>query len=240
MAGVEYLDPEIANEGQSANNWAPGDWTNSPNPGDEEWQPDMEPPHVNDYAALKKHKHYRKYFQPYRYVAFPAWIYHPDHEPKLIAARGPDGQINAELCKAEVAKLGPGWSPTPPAKKRLDMTGKSHPVKSDTQRLTEALVAGLTDKQGTPPSDPNQIAAIVAAVMAAVNSQPKPQPRRAAPEPEDLMPIEAEAATEAPAPSPTASPDVERAALLELAEKNGVEIDKRWGNERIKKVLNLV
>ena len=66
MAGVEYLDPEIANEGQSANNWTPGDWTNTPNPGDEEWQPDMEPPHVNDYAALKKHKDYRQYFRPYR------------------------------------------------------------------------------------------------------------------------------------------------------------------------------
>ena len=33
--------------------------------------------------------------------------------------------------------------------------------------------------------------------------------------------------------------DIERQALLELAEKNGVTIDGRWGNKRLKKELGL-
>jgi hypothetical protein len=206
MGAIEYLDPSIAGEGESANNWQPGAWTNAPSTTDEEYQPDIEPPHINDYAAFKKHKHYRQYFRPYRYIPFPAWMYHRTQEPRLVKS------------KEEVMALGPEWSPTP-IKPRVDMTGKSLPTKSDTQRLTEALVAGLTDKK--PDADPASIAAIVAAVMSAM------QPM-----------LQAQQPTAAAAP---AEPEdaAEREEMLKLAAEQGVKIDKRWSNDRIKKELGL-
>lgn len=227
MPAVEYLDPEIANEGMSANNWAPGEWTNAPNAADEEWQPDIDPPHINDYAAFKKHKHYKQYFRPYRYIPFPAWMYHATHEPKIVKT------------KEEVIALGPEWSPTP-KKPRVDMTGKSLPVKTDTQRLTEALVAGLVKQPGAAATgggvDAASIAAIVAAVMAAMPQQHAV----AAPvalDPAKMMPTEfIDTATADANPERDAT---ERKALLELAEKEGVKVDGRWSNQRIKKELGL-
>jgi hypothetical protein len=206
MGAIEYLDPSIAGEGESANNWQPGAWTNAPSTADEEYQPDIEPPHINDYAAFKKHKHYRQYFRPYRYIPFPAWMYHRTQEPRLVKS------------KEEVIALGQEWSPTP-IKPRVDMTGKSLPTKSDTQRLTEALAAGLTDKK--PDADPASIAAIVAAVMSAMQPMLQAQQPTAAAalaEPEDAA---------------------EREEMLKLAAEQGVKIDKRWSNDRIKKELGL-
>ena len=226
MPAVEYLDPSIANEGISANNWAPGEWTNAPNAADEEWQPDIDPPHINDYAAFKKHKHYRQYFRPYRYVPFPAWMYHKTLEPKIVKS------------KEEVIALGPEWSPVP-LKPRIDMTGKSLPVKNDTQKLTEALVAGLLKQPGQPAAggtvDAASIAAIVAAVMAAM---PQAQPAGVAPaalDPAKMMPADAETA-KAEGGNPEGE-SVERKALMELAEKEGIKVDGRWSNQRIKKEL---
>jgi hypothetical protein len=213
-------DNEALNEGTSANNWTPGAWANTPNYAEDEWQPDIEPPHINDYAAFKKHKHYGQYFRPYRYHAFPAWVYHKTEEPKIVKT------------KEEVLALGPDWSPIP-NKPRIDMTGKSQPVKSETQRLAEVVAQALAVKQtGAGGIDATAIAAVVAAVMAATQAQAKPAI------PEDKMVIEP---VEDVAPEIHAEGDssIERAALIELSEKDGVKIDKRWGNDRIKKELGL-
>jgi hypothetical protein len=215
---IEYLDPAIANEGQSADNWSPGmAWTNAPSSDGEEYQPDIEPPHINDYAAFKKHKHYRQYFRPYRYVPFPAWMYHPTKEAKIVKS--------AE----EVTALGPEWRREPFTRK-IDMTGKSLPVKSETQRLAETVASALAaQKQGASAIDPTSIAAVVAAVMAALGPQ---APQRA--------PSEATLGNAAPTlPLEAADEKLERTALLELAEKEGVKVDGRWSNDRIKKELGL-
>lgn len=231
MPAVEYLDPEIANEGESANNFVPGAagsaWMNAPDAAAEEYQPDIEPPHISDYAHLKKHKHFRQYFRPYRYQPFPSWMYHPTLEAKIVKT------------KEEVIALGPEWSHTP-LKPRIDMTGKSLPVKSDTQRLTEALVAGLVKEQPKgSANDPASIAAIVAAVMAAVSQQSAPA-KPAQPDPEALMPeqpaLDAEGAGLG---APIVDEKAERIALLELAEKENVKLDGRWSNSKIKQALGL-
>jgi hypothetical protein len=199
-------------EGISANDWTPGSWATVSNPDDDEWQPDIEPPHINDYAAFKKHKHYGKYFRPYRYQPFPAWIYHKTLEPRLVKS------------KEEVLALGPEWSPIP-NKTRVDMTGKSSPVKSETQRLAEVVSQAVATRQGTGSQiDATAIASIVAAVLAATQGAPK----EATSTSQDDVIIASDPAA-----------DVERDALLELAEKEGVKVDKRWGNDRIKKELGL-
>jgi hypothetical protein len=207
-------------EGVHVDKWSPGSWANAPGD-DEEWQPDVEPPHITDYAAFKKHKHYGKYFKPYRYRPFPAWMYHATLEPKEVKSR------------EEVVALGPEWSPSPPNVKRIDMTGKALQGKSETQRLGEVMAAAMTQKQqGSNGFDPTAIAAVVAAVMAALGKT----------EPAQASPAQEPAASEGElfaGGAQTSDADVERAALIELAEKDGVKIDKRWSNDRIKKELGL-
>ncbi len=214
---VEYLDPAIAGEGIHVDAWKPGGWTDAPDGENIEWQPDIEPPHINDYAAFKTHKHYGQYFRPHRYRPFPAWVYHPTLEPKIVKS------------KEEVEALGPEWSPTPPPKRPIDMTGKSLPVKSDTQRLAEVIQASLGQRQGAA-VDPNMIGAIVAAVMAAVEAKSGAAASAADPDPASLMPSQG-----------VQSPDdgIERQALIELADKEGIKIDKRWSTVKIKEALGL-
>ncbi len=214
---IEYLDPSIANEGQSANDWQPGAWTNVlENP--DEWQPDIEQPHINDYAGLKKSKQYAKYFRPYRYQPFPAWLYHPLMEPRLIDVRHRDGSIDNEGCLREVQKLGPEWSPIPNTQ-RKDMTGKSLPMKSETQRMSETIAAALAQRTtGSGPIDAATIAAIVGAVTAAMK------------QPEPAKSVEAEASDDEPA---------ERDALLQLAAERGIKVDGRWSNSRLAKELGV-
>src|SRR6185437_3072235 len=218
-------------EGESVNNWSPGAWTNAAPLGEEEYQPDMEPPHVNDYAAFKKHKHYRQYFRPYRYLPFPAWVYHETLQPKLIEIRGKDGRIDPEACAAAVTKLGPGWRREPYPRHQAqsnNMTGKTLPVKSQTEQLGEIVARSIAARPSSASIDANAIAAVVAAVMAAMNGgQSAAQAAEPAAEPivrEDLS---------------HGKDDIERKALLELAEKEGIRIDRRWSSERIKKELGL-
>lgn len=213
-------------EGISANNWTPGAWANTPNTSDEEWQPDIEPPHINDYAAFKKHKHYGKYFRPYRYTPFPAWMYHATQEPKIVKSR------------EEVLALGPEWSPTP-NKPRTDMTGKSLPVKSETQRLAEVVAQAMASKQGSAAVDATAIAAIVAAVLSAMPPV-QPMARAFVSEPEASSQTDVEGLRQfVDGADEETDPGIERKALLELAEKNGIKVDGRWSNERIRKELGL-
>ena len=231
MAAIEYLDPSIANEGVHVDKWNPGAWANTVGD-DEEWQPDVEPPRITDYAAFKKHKHYGQYFKPYRYRPFPAWMYHATEEPRIVKS------------KEEVIALGPAWSPVP-NKPRIDMTGKSIPGKSQTERLGEIIAESLATKStGAGAVDPTAIAAIVAAVMAAL---PQNQPAAAAvvasvpvDPPSDVEGLRAfaEKASDGDDEHPGHG-SIERKALIELAEKEGVKIDGRWSNDRIKKELGL-
>lgn len=207
-------------EGVHVDKWSPGAWTNNPGD-DEEWQPDVEPPHITDYSAFKKHKHYGKYFKPYRYRPFPAWMYHATLEPKEVKNR------------EEVVALGPEWSPTPPNVKRIDWTGKSVPGKSQTEQLGEIIAKSMTGKQSGG-VDAAAIAATVAAVMAAMG-QIRPV-QAAAPAQEPIAPEGELFETEEEL---TVDAKTERVALLELAAKDDIEIDKRWSNKRIKKELGL-
>jgi hypothetical protein len=223
MAAIEYLDPSIANEGFHAEKYNPGAWADAV-PDGEDWQPDIEEPHIYDYKAFKKHKHYGKYFRPYRYVPFPAWMHHATLESKLCQN------------KEEVAALGPGWS-REPQQHKIVMVGKALPIKTDTQRLAETIALGMERQPqltGTGPIDATAIAAIVAAVLAATQSQ---RAAPMAPVVETATVVEDEPETEPQAAA--AAPSIERMAMLELAEKEGIKIDKRWSDERIKTALGL-
>lgn len=203
MGDIEYLDHSIANEGLHADAPIPNTWMDTP-PDQPDFQVDMEPPHVNDYSLLKKNPKYAKYFRPHVYRPFPAVMYHQSFAEKIVNTRE----------EAEDA-LAQGYSRTP-FQPRIDMTGKSLPVKSETQRLAEAVAAAAAvQKNGA--LDAGAIAAIVAAVMAAVKQGGETQQTVKA-ESEDT---------------------IERQALIELAEKENIKIDRRWSDARIKEALGL-
>lgn len=245
---VDHIGADLARElgwtqpGASATNWTPGEWTNAPGldeNGEEEYQPELPEPHIPTYDHLKKHKHYGQYFRPHRYRPFPAWMYHRTQPAKLVRS------------KEDVVALGPEWSEKP-FEIKPDMTGKALPVETDMQRMTRVMMEMLSRQNGTPlpqggAIDPNMIAGIVAAVMAATQAQTPAArseslaepPAWTDPAPLDIDPIE-ESVAEASAPEvDTAREEIERRALIELAEKEGIKIDRRWNNDNLKKALGL-
>ena len=103
------------------------------------------------------------------------------------------------------------------------MTGKTLPVKSQTEQLGEIVAKSIAARSSSAPIDATAIAAVVAAVMAAMNGGQAP----------------AQTAETAADAIVRGEDDIERKALLELAEKEGIRIDRRWSSERIKKELGL-
>lgn len=231
MEKIEYLDPEIANEGQSVNNWTPGEWVNVvPEEGD--WRPSVPNKFVPSYDQLREHKHYGRYFAPHIFRPFPAWMYHPTLPSKIVKT------------KEEVIALGPEWATTPFAKSEPVMVGKSLPVKSEQSKLTEAISAAMLQqhKQVAPGAiDPNLIAMVVAGVMQAMAKNQAPPMPTETPNKETGPTVAEVLARKEPEEDGHDITDgaVERAALIELAEKEGVKIDKRWSNDRMKEALGL-
>ena len=68
---VEYLDPEIANEGVSA---------------EQAWMPAMDEARIPSYAGIKSIKKYFPQFtgRPYQHQAYPCWLYHPTEPPRHV------------------------------------------------------------------------------------------------------------------------------------------------------------
>lgn len=84
---VGYLDPEIAGEGQMV---LMSDGENVP------WAPPPVNPVIPDLSNIKSIK---KYFRPYQFRAWPAWIYHPDQPPRLV--KNADEAAELGICYRE-------------------------------------------------------------------------------------------------------------------------------------------
>ena len=271
---VEYLDPVIAGDGQDCSNWNPGDWILAPEDCDPDTsnQPQLPEPHIWDYKSLKEHPRYRRYFAPHRYRPFPCWLYNHETKQKILVEAWKQVQtqvqiagkvqmvldrvVDVEACQRKVFELGPAWKTKPFAVER-DMTGKTLPVESDTQRLTRVMSEMFARGGGAPQApanggvvDPTMIGAIVAATLASLNGG-RGQ-REAAKAPDMDLPEWANPASAAETPAspvdqldlgsqlkPAAEDEVERAALLELAQKEGVKVDGRWSTATLKEKLGL-
>lgn len=246
--GIEYLAPEIANEGYHAESFA-------------EWAPAVEEARVPDYSWLKGTK-FAKYFpklsgRPYQHQTFPCWLYHPKHEPRLIRdlmkQDGPDDaptlvkkavDIARELgceyrasTQAEIAQGFPpnrwviigDWRPTPYEKDK-----KFNPSKPDTGKH---FVSTREPAQ----SNHDMIGGIVAAVMAQMQTQPAAPAQNNDPDWIEYQAFkkwkEAMAAGDesVPAPGVNALSDLdERQLWEEEAKAKGIRVDGRWSLERLK------
>lgn len=242
MSQIQYLDPEIANEGVHAEKGAlgviPHDWEP-----DEEYQPAIEPPHIPDYKGIKSIAQYFPQFsgRPYRIRAYPAWFYHAKHEPKLV---------NNPM---EAAQIGATWSKT---EFKFDCTGewKSKPVKA-AKATSSGPGKWLTSVKEAATNTADLIAAAVAATLAKIGNTTAPKVQevlstdpdyalfmqfKAFKEQQALMgfPPTMDVATSVyPATRPLAEPS-EKAQLIEAAAARGIKLDKRWGLDKIKAALD--
>lgn len=213
MPNIEYLDPEIANEGVSADSPVP-----------------MEPAHVFDYAPLRTHKTYAKYFAPHTYQRYPAIFYHKNGKQRAVT----NHEEASEL--AGVRPIKGGWvcdgewfdseADAHVVKSPLDGAGKSLVAASATQvaggtnEIMAAILQKLTDG-GVPSSK------AVPAIAAAMAEDEEYQAYLAFKRMRDAKPAEP-------------GPIDEKALLIEAAASRDIKIDKRWNIDRIKEELDKV
>lgn len=228
MPKVEYLDPEIANEGLRADYAGVG----------EDHQPIYEPPHIPTYQGLKSVQHLFPQYsnRPYRHQAFPAWIYHETEAPRVIS--------NPQ----EAAQHGLKWLGTPHFK--WEVTGKWHPqpvqkVKPAANGTGKNVMEG---NRSNAQQSGEMVAAVVAAVMANMKQVQGAPASGAAPAlDQDYVEFQAFKAWKAqmqtaPADGNALAADApvmdEKQQLLELAGERGIEVAADATTDAIKALLD--
>lgn len=214
MRNIEYLDPEIANEGSHA-----------------EAGFELEPAHVWDYAPLKTDKKYKKYFAPYKYVKYPADFYHADgrtqrvHSDEEAVALGVKSHKNTWICEGEwhdeeavARKIKTDFHA---AGKNLIVATSQQSAVSNNELLTQ-LVAQMAKGNNSVASD--DVMKLLGGILQQMQIQngtlPTVAPKAEATITDELPPID------------------EKALLLEAAASRDIKIDKRWSLDRIKTELD--
>lgn len=230
---IQYLDPEIANEGLRADMPVEGQWT----PGGE-FQPFIDPPVIPDYAFVKQKgmEHLRKLFPqhsgiPYVHQAFPVWAYHKTEPARLLHTE----QHATEHGMRYVKKT-----------KSFDCTGEWSDEPFHVAKLNvDAPGAGKSvAKPGGNASQADTIAAVVAAVMAQVAPKVTGNALATVPQVSDpdyakFIAFKEWLAQQGSQKAPVQlSPDEEKAALVKIAGEAGVKVDKRWSIDSIKEALD--
>lgn len=244
---VEYLDPEIANEGVKVRGPAHAGLDEG-----EDYQPFVEEPHIPDYKSFKTPKHpLSKYFRPYKHKAFPAVFYRADGATKIVHSAEDAAKLGCKVGTAEegfrfhctgewVAK--PFSVHTKFDTARLS-TGKAMPPPTQTEAMSTAIANALKSVQSGAAGITDQVSTIVAAVVAAMRITGAPAAAPVAPEPAKAAPVAAEAdPLDIPlhlrrTPTVDLSTDEKKKLLIEAAEEKGVKVDKRWSFERITEEL---
>lgn len=214
MPKIEYLDPEIANEGQRA---------------DAAFVAPVRP-HVWDYAQLKEHPTYGKYFAPKAFSPWPAWIYnHKTGESKVVdnpmEASQHGVQFNRNLRHPDYQWTG-DWQAEPPkdkAKPSINDTGKSVVTASAERATADSMTKILQQLVAGKSPD-------VAPEISAAISQDQ--------EYQDYLAFKrAKAAASAEPVASISLPD-EKEILIGLAKEKNIHVDKRWGLDKIKSALD--
>lgn len=249
--GIQYLDPEIANEGAHADSGFYGlDPTRNGNGGiplDGEWaqeevyQPFIDPPRIPDYSFVKvsgqggKPHPLLKYFpqfsgRPYRYQPLPVVVYHPKHEPRTLKTVKDAEKHGLKLAPNKLSLVASGeWQLEPVNVKTFD------PEKPGAGKSVQTKPRGEAD-----------IAALIAAAVGAAMAQlvkPSAQGNALASDPDfaKFQAFKAWQAAGAPTtPAINLTPKEERAALAKIAGEAGIKVKDNWGLDKIKAELDAV
>lgn len=247
---VDYLDPEIANEGQAA--VLP----------EGEFQAPREKPHIPDYSWLKPTDKLAKYFPaisgiPYKHQVWPVWLYHPTEKPRLIrdiVLQDGEGARTLKSAAEQAKELGVSWRKSTPQEisegfplfrwsytgqwravpyvggPDIRGAGKTLPPPSQSEVIAGAVATAMAQvaKHGNGQTmQADMVGTIVAAVVAAMKTQ-EMAPQAAS--------VPAQSASEAPAGEISA--EQEKALLIESARARDIPIDKRWSLDRLKDELS--
>lgn len=241
---VDYLDPEIRDEGVSA---------------EAAWHPAVEKARIPTYEGIKS---LRKYFPqysgiPYQHKVFPCWLYNqrtgearliddvfkhqgPDEPPKLIK-RGAEiaKELGCEWRKSTQEERGMGAGPERWAWAK-DSEWRPWPAEGKAVKYPPGMPGEggkhlVSEKQANASISPDMITAIVAAVSAqfADKTGAPPQYDQDRAEFEAFKAWRAAQAAHAEPAHNNALHD-EKAVLIARAEELGLDVDKRWGAERIR------
>lgn len=230
---VQYLDPEIANEGLRADMPVEGQWT----PGGE-FQPFIDPPVIPDYSFVKQKgmEHLRRLFPQhsgiaYVHQAFPVWAYHKTEPARLLRTE----QHALEHGMRYVKKT-----------KSFDVTGEwsDEPFHAPKLDVNAPGAGKSVVKKGEGGSQADMIAAVVAAVMAKVApvqaNALAAGPVASDPDYAEFLAFKAWKDGAKPKAEVKLSPTEEKAALIKIAEENGVKVDKRWSLDNLKDELDKI
>jgi len=226
---VEYLDPEIAAEGESA---------------DAPWQPFIAKPVIPTYDGIKS---IRKYFPqysgiPYKHKAFPCWLYHPTKAAVVVSSAEKAKQYGAVWRQSTHDERTRGFP-----EYVWDYTGEWRTMPFST--APDVTVTGknlVNTERQTSQSD--LIGSIVAAVTAQLAAKPQSAPISADPDYAEFLAFKAWKASQhvnanpaKPAPQVSTQAELgidEKSLLIEAAKSRNIDIDKRWGIDRIKQELD--
>lgn len=216
MPKIEYLDPEIANEGQRA---------------DDDSVP-MEAAHVFDYAPLKTDKKYAKYFR-YEYQRYPAIFYHPNGKQRIVHNHEEASELDGVkpirggwYCEGEWQSVEEDAHPVKPSLTEFGkiLVGDSAAKIAGSTNETMAQILQQMLKSGQVPANP-------AMDQEYQDYLAWKRMRDAA----ASKPVHAEIV------EPTALSDADvKAKLIDIAKEKGIPADKRWSLDRIKEELDKV
>lgn len=238
---VEYLDPEIAGEGESA---------------DAPWQPFIAKPVIPTYDGIKS---IRKYFPqysgvPYKHRAFPCWLYHPTKDAMLVSSPERAKQFGATWRQSSHDEKTRGfpdyvWDYTGewramPFSTKADVTGTGKNLIVTANQTSQSdmigqIVAAVTAQLALKPAQAN--------ALAPMSSDPDYEEFQRfkawkASKPVDGLPVATPAAQQEGTPTydvlPPIAPEEEKKLLIEAAKSRAIDIDKRWGIDRIKQELD--
>ncbi len=225
MPKIEYLDPEIANEGERA---------------DAAFAAPRRP-HVWDYAQLKEHPHYGQYWAPKPFSPWPAVIYnHKTGEEKTVKdakeALEYGVGFNKNLRHPDYEWTG-DWQAEPRKDQKLSIhvTGKSL-VTASAERVTADSMTKILQKLADGKSTSEVSPAIAEAISADKDYQEYLAFKRA----QAAVGTKAVSATVETEPSihEVSTESNKKEALVSQAKEKGIHVDKRWGLDRIQAALD--
>lgn len=204
----DFLDPELTG-------------------GDEEYQPQINKPHIPNYVFLEEHPKYGKYFRHKAFQPWPSILYHKDGRTVIVKNAKEAAEFKVSYLKDE---------------SRLEFKGdwRSRPFEApihQSQITGKTLVAKSGGKDtGT--------ADLIAALLANQNRAAPVVDIKQDPEYAEFLKFKAfKAGTEkgtdkvAQKNPDEIAADEKKAALLKVAEDHGIKIDKRWTLDRIEEEL---
>jgi hypothetical protein len=232
---VGNLDPAIAGEGQKVS-------------GDISWTPPPPAPVIPDISQVKSIRHY---FGRSNFPVWPAWLYHPTEDPRLVNNADEAGKLGVTYRKASDEEKGrygrdwvwdwmptTQWRPYPLQSRKFDPAnpgqGKNYvrptldPMIEQNKLLTQ-LLPGLADV----------IAQGLAKALQQAGNAPAASldPRTLA---ADAVSSGAKAMLDQTAEQPNALAEAAQwDALLQEAEARGIRVDKRWSVKTLQEHIEL-